>query len=68
MADKKSLSRTFEAELRTLPVELVPPDPAGLRPSSSAYSRQSPSQTNPTVSCDAERGVVDRLIDRIKRI
>jgi hypothetical protein len=62
MPDKKTLTRTFETELRTLPVELVPPDPAGLK-------RPNPvPQANPAGSVSAERGVVDRLINRIKRI
>ena len=67
MADKKSLSRTFEAELRTLPVELVPPDPAGMRPNGPASQHPS-STSNQTLQLDVEHGVVDRLIDRIKRI
>jgi hypothetical protein len=64
MADKKSRKRTFEMDLRMLPVELVPPDPAKTeRP---LRQRQPSAQVNP--AADAERGVVDRLIDRIKRI
>ena len=66
MADKKSLTRTFEAELRKLPVDLVPPDPAGLDRSSRL--RQPFAQANPPAVLDAERGIVDRLIDRIKQI
>jgi hypothetical protein len=66
MADKKSLTRTFEAELRKLPVELVPPDPAGLHHPS--HLRQASAQANPPTVLDAERGVLDRLIDRIKQI
>ena len=62
MADKKSLTRTFETELRKLPVELVPPDPSGSkRPSA-------PAKITTLTTANGERGVLDRLIDRIKQI
>jgi hypothetical protein len=66
MPDKKNLTRTFAAELRTLPIELVPPDPSGsqsMRKPKTADDRQ----IQPP-ALEESRGVLDRLIDRIKRI
>ena len=68
MPDKKKDSRSFEAELRTLPIELVPPDPA---PTGVKFN---PKPFKPLVQIPAapplegQRGLVDRLIDRIKRL
>ena len=68
MPDKKNLTRTFAAELRTLPVELVPPDPSGMpaahKPKTGADRQLQPGQFAP----EETRGVLDRLINRIKRI
>jgi hypothetical protein len=66
MTDKKNLTRAFEAELRSLPVELVPPDPAGL--DRQAKQRPQPGQQSVQIVLDSERGLVDKLIARIKRI
>jgi hypothetical protein len=66
MPDKKNLTRTFASELRSLPVELVPPDPAGLQ-----FARkpgQDEDQSRQKTVPEGNRGLVDRLIDRIKRI
>ena len=65
MSDKKQTNRTFASELRTLPVELVPPDPAGLQP-----ARKPRPGDRPEVSAGPSdgRGLVDRLIERIKKI
>jgi hypothetical protein len=66
MTDKKSSNRVFEAELRSLPVELVPPDPAGLeRARKSRAAADNRLQPN---GPEAERGVLDKLIDRIKHL
>jgi hypothetical protein len=66
MPEKKNLTRTFEAELRSLPIELVPPDPAGLeRP---AKQRTTPGKLPGQVALDSEPSLVAKLIDRIKRI
>jgi hypothetical protein len=68
MPDKKNLTRTFAAELRTLPVELVPPDPSGTpaphKPKTGADRQIQPGLPVPEES----RGVLDRLINRIKHI
>jgi hypothetical protein len=66
MADKKTLKRTFETELRSLPIELVPPDPG---PSTHArkFSPAAELEIHP-FGVESERGVVDKLIDRIKRL
>jgi hypothetical protein len=66
MPDKKNLTRTFATELRTLPVELVPPDPAGL-PNGRKPKTGEDRQIHPPAP-EESRGVLDRLIDRIKRI
>lgn len=66
MTDKKNLTRAFEAELRSLPVELVPPDPTGL--DRQAKQRPQPGQQSAQMTLDPERGLVDKLIARIKRI
>jgi hypothetical protein len=66
MPDKKNLTRTFAAELRTLPIELVPPDPAGAQPARKPKTAEDRQSQLPPV--DSSRGVLDRLIDRIKRI
>ena len=66
MPDKKTLTRTFAAELRTLPVELVPPDPAGVQ--SARKPKPGDDRLPPLPLPAGERSLVDRLIDRIKRI
>ena len=66
MSEKKNSNRTFAAELRTLPVELVPPDPAGLQPTRKLRSGEIRPVLTP--ADDENRGLVDRLIDRIKRL
>jgi hypothetical protein len=66
MPDKKQINRTFASELRTLPVELVPPDPAGLQPA--RKSRPGEDRSLPQPVTDGSRSLVDRLIDRIKKI
>ncbi len=66
MPEKKSLQRTFESELRSLPIELVPPDPSGASP---LRKNQSAAQgENRTLEFEPERGVVGKLIDRIKKL
>ena len=66
MADKKNLSRSFAAELRTLPVELVPPDPNG---APTAHKPKTGETRQPPLPApEGGRGLVDRLIDRIKKI
>ncbi len=66
MPDKKNLTRSFAAELRTLPVELVPPDPAGMQPARKI--RPGETQAEPLPNPPTPRGLVDRLIDRIKKL
>lgn len=67
MPDKKALTRSFESELRSLPVELVPPDPAGLERSRKPRLPLAPAPAHlPAV--DAERGILNKLIDRIKHL
>jgi|GEM_PF-5009888 len=66
MPEKKQTNRSFEAELRSLPIELVPPDPQGLeRP---AKVRQLPVHQPGQPGLENERSLLDKLIDRIKRI
>jgi hypothetical protein len=65
MPDKKNINRSFAAELRTLPVELVPPDPSGLQPVRKTRLGETLPEQPPA---QAPRGLVDRLIDRIKRL
>lgn len=65
MIEKKNLTRVFEAELRSLPVELVPPDPSGLERTS---KRPLPGKQPGQVALDSEPSLVAKLIDRIKRI
>jgi hypothetical protein len=65
MVEKKNNKRTFESELRSLPIDLVPPDPQV-----KGQARKSPSgvfEIQP-FAVETGRGVVDKLIDRIKRI
>lgn len=64
MADpKKDQFRIFKAELDTLPIQLVPPDPVGSRSSS-----RRPMQQGGAKPSEPERQVVNRVIDRIKKI
>jgi hypothetical protein len=66
MAEKKTLKRTFESELRSLPIELVPPDPNGLN---QTHKHQSASQFEiHPLDIETERGLVGKLIDRIKKL
>jgi hypothetical protein len=66
MPEKKNLTRSFAAELRTLPVELVPPDPSGLQAQRKLHTGDSLAEQLPQVQ--APRGLVNRLIDRIKKL
>lgn len=66
MTDKKNLIRSFETELRSLPIELVPPDPAGL--AKQGKKRPVSGRLPGQVVLDSERSLVDKLIDRIKHI
>jgi hypothetical protein len=66
MPDKKNLTRTFAAELRTLPVELVPPDPSGL-PAAQKPKTGADRQIRPPAP-EESRSILDRLINRIKHI
>ncbi len=64
MADpKKEQFRIFKAELDTLPIQLVPPDPAG-----SGHNQRRPLQKGSIQPSEPERQVVNRVIDRIKKI
>ena len=66
MAEKKTLKRTFESELHSLPIELVPPDPSG---SNQLHKIQAAGQLQiHPLDAEAERGVVGKLIDRIKKL
>ena len=66
MAEKKTPKRSFESELRSLPVELVPPDPSGLeRPT----KKRTPADQQPgEVAPEPAASLVAKLIERIKRI
>jgi hypothetical protein len=66
MADlKKEQMRIFKAELDTLPIQLVPPDP--LEMGANASRRPAPKGMM-QISSEPERTVVNRVIDRIKKI
>lgn len=66
MADpKKEQLRIFKAELDTLPIQLVPPDP--VERGSNAACRPAPKGMM-QISSEPERAVVNRVIDRIKKI
>jgi len=66
MAEKKVLTRKFEYELHSLPIELVPPDPFG--PNHGRKPNQAGEPDNQLLGVEPERRVVDKLIDRIKRL
>jgi hypothetical protein len=68
MPDLKSLKRTYQAELQSLPIQLVPPDPL-----QSERARKSPdqpfaSQFGQPAGQEPEKETVNRLIRRIKKI
>jgi hypothetical protein len=66
MADpKKDQLRIFKAELDTLPIQLVPPDPVG---SGQNSARRPVSKGMMSIPSEPERTVVNRVIDRIKKI
>lgn len=63
MADpKKEQFRIFKAELDSLPIQLVPPDPVGHN------QNRRPLQQGGMKPPEPERQVVNRVIDRIKKI
>jgi hypothetical protein len=66
MATLKQMKRTYQAELQTLPIQLVPPDPlrCGLHPRGALQ----PAADAQPLQSDQEREVVARLISKIKRI
>ncbi|MBN1371237.1 MAG: hypothetical protein JW987_04685 [Anaerolineaceae bacterium] len=65
MADpKKEQFRIFKAELDSLPIQLVPPDPV----SSGHNQNRRPLQQGGMKPSEPERQVVHRVIDRIKKI
>ena len=65
MPAQKTLKRTFAAELQSLPVKLVPPDPqTGVRPASGPHGATRSLPEQPPVESD----VLARLISKIKRI
>ena len=66
MAPKKTPKRTFESELRSLPVELIPPDPSGVKLAEKPQTAL-PGQIIP-LDAETERGLVGKLIARIKKL
>ena len=68
MPDLKSLKRTYQAELQSLPIQLVPPDP--LQPERARKSSDQPftPQFGQPAAREPEKETVNRLIRRIKKI
>lgn len=65
MPAQKTLKRTFAAELQSLPVKLVPPDPQmGVRPAPAPRGATGSLPEQPPVESD----VLARIISKIKRI
>ncbi len=66
MPDLKSLKRTYQAELQSLPIQLVPPDPQQTeRTRKSSDQPFTPQFGQPR---EPEKETVNRLIRRIKKI
>jgi len=68
MPDLKSLKRTYQAELQSLPIQLVPPDP--LQPERARKGSDGPHapQFGQPIVQEPEKETVTRLIRRIKKI
>ncbi len=66
MAPSKNLKHTYQLELQTLPIQLVPPDP--LQPGSRSKGGTQSAPVTLPAQPDLEREVVDKLISKIKRI
>ena len=66
MTTLKDLKRTYQAELQTLPVQLVPPDP--FMPGNTGKKGQRPAPTTLPDQPEVEREVVNKLISKLKRI
>lgn len=66
MATIKDIKRTYQAELQSLPIQLVPPDP--LTPGSQSKTGLRSSPVTLPSQPDLEREVVNKLISKIKRI
>lgn len=62
----KQKIRTFQIELDSLPVQLVPPDPGSNPRKTRPAARPNPEDAS--ARPERERQVLDRLIDRIKKI
>ncbi len=66
MNPKDNLKRVYAMELQSLPVQLVPPDPIGMEPPRRSKKALNEDPQPPAPENDPK--VVNRLIDRIKRI
>lgn len=66
MANLKDLKRTYQTELQSLPIQLVPPDP--IQPGQRSKAGIGPAPVTLPSQPDLEREVVNKLISKIKRI
>jgi len=64
MSKPKNLERTYQSQLQTLPVQLVPPDP---RPAQPVASKGTPAQAveHPP---ESQRELLSRIISKIQSI
>lgn len=66
MNPKDNLKRVYAMELESLPVQLVPPDPIGME--TPRRSKKTIGEESQPPAPENDPKVVNRLIDRIKRI
>ncbi len=68
MATTKNLKRTFAAELQSLPIQLVPPDPQSQFTPSRQKQPARPASGSLPEQPEVETELLTRLILKIKRI